>query len=848
MAGTSGRSFEVKFTGDTSNLTKSMKGLENDGKKLGSSLGGQSSILKTGLGVFAGNLMTGASVAIAGAIGSAVKAASAYETLGKKTEAVLKSTGNSANTSVKGIQALASNLESLSGVDEELIINSQNVLATFTKVTNGLGKGNDIFDQGTKAALNMSVALGSDLQGATIQIGKALNDPIKGVTALGRAGVQFTEDQKKQIKTLVASGDQLGAQKIILAELETQFGGVAEAAGKTFEGSMARMKDTVGDATRNIATALLPTLTDLADAISSLVKGDFTAFADKMRTIGTNVTEFAKTVINKIIEAWPQIKEQLIKWAGLFGNFLMEAIPKFAENYVKFYGFVINKIVDALPAITAQFQQWVMAFSNWMGDVFPQFVIQFADFVLKISNQITAALPELLKKLSTWSKSFSDWVPVAVANLLTNLSKLGTRLTEWISANGATLVSDLVQWAIAFAGFVIQSLPGLLKNLAKLLGVIGAWIITDGIPGLLKLVASLGKAIVMGIWDGLSKAAGSFVTKFKKWIKENLVDVIKNILGIASPSKVFAEIGRNTVDGFVKGIDDRSGSVKKRMASLVTDATKATTAALTKMNDKLTTAREKLAKAKEAFASFRDGVRASINGLLNFGQVVSSGTGTFLQNLRTQAAGIVSFAGKIQQLVKMGLSETAIQQVLAAGAEAGGKIADELIAGGVSAINETNKLVASVDNAAKALGKSAANQFYKAGITQGQAMVDGIIAAIKAAGFRIVGGVVKLPKDLQKALNSGKLSKEQVNRINDLLSGVPALANGGIVNKPTLAMIGEAGPEAVIPLRGRNAGMGATYNITVNAGIGTNGSQVGREIVDAIKKYERASGPVFASA
>jgi hypothetical protein len=284
------------------------------------------------------------------------------------------------------------------------------------------------------------------------------------------------------------------------------------------------------------------------------------------------------------------------------------------------------------------------------------------------------------------------------------------------------------------------------------------------------------------------------------------------------------------------------------MAKRVADATKRASAALEKMNNKLTAARDKLQAAKDAFASFRDGVRDSINGLLNFGEAASGGTGTFLKNLRAQAAGIVAFAGKIQQLIKMGLSETAIQQVLAAGAEAGGKIADELIKGGASAITETNALVKSVDTAAKALGAAGANAFYKAGITQGQAMVNGIIAAIKKAGFRIVGGFAALPKDLQKALDSGKLSKKQVGQLNDILSGVPKLAAGGIVNKPTLAMIGEAGPEAVIPLRGRNAGMGATYNITVNAGLGTNGSQVGREIVDAIKKYERASGPVFASA
>jgi len=76
--------------------------------------------------------------------------------------------------------------------------------------------------------------------------------------------------------------------------------------------------------------------------------------------------------------------------------------------------------------------------------------------------------------------------------------------------------------------------------------------------------------------------------------------------------------------------------------------------------------------------------------------------------------------------------------------------------------------------------------------------------------------------------------------------GIPEFANGGIVNRPTIGLIGEAGPEAIIPLdRARG---GTTINVTVNAGLGTNGAQVGEEIVRAIKKYERHSGPVFVSA
>lgn len=75
-----------------------------------------------------------------------------------------------------------------------------------------------------------------------------------------------------------------------------------------------------------------------------------------------------------------------------------------------------------------------------------------------------------------------------------------------------------------------------------------------------------------------------------------------------------------------------------------------------------------------------------------------------------------------------------------------------------------------------------------------------------------------------------------------------AMAMGGIVTKPINALVGEAGPEAVIPLN--KAGMlgGTNYNITVNAGMGTNGAQVGRDIVEAIRKYEKTSGRVFARA
>ena len=227
----------------------------------------------------------------------------------------------------------------------------------------------------------------------------------------------------------------------------------------------------------------------------------------------------------------------------------------------------------------------------------------------------------------------------------------------------------------------------------------------------------------------------------------------------------------------------------------------------------------------------------------------------------------------------MGLSETAIKQVLSAGNEAGTKIADQIIAGGSTVVNQVNTLVASVASVAEQVGIDGAREFYQAGIDQGTALVNGILqalrdaqaelaAAVKAAasgegeirpfGARAqgvldaIGGIKGKKKQasaldaFQKAFASdGKFTKKEASAIKSKFK----LAKGGIVLGPTNALIGEAGPEAVIPLSGPNSvGMGTTINITVNAGIGTNGNQVGQQIVEAIKRYERSSGPVFSKA
>ncbi len=123
-------------------------------------------------------------------------------------------------------------------------------------------------------------------------------------------------------------------------------------------------------------------------------------------------------------------------------------------------------------------------------------------------------------------------------------------------------------------------------------------------------------------------------------------------------------------------------------------------------------------------------------------------------------------------------------------------------------------------------------------------IIDGLIAAVKAAAGAVAAAVRAIIPDV------GGMVRGAIGGIGGAIKGIiPGMASGGIVTSPTLAVIGEAGPEAVIPLNRVGTG-GSTFNITVNAGMGTDGRAVGTQIVSALKQWERTNGslPLSVSA
>ena len=286
------QSLTVPLLLDTSKFDAGIDGAKNKSNSL---VGG---LAKVGGGVVMGGLALAASgfAAMSAGIIKSVIGASEAESIQAQLNAVLESTGGIAGISAERVNALATSLSTMTQFEDDAIVSGQNMLLTFTNI----GADGGIFDQTTGIMLDMSQAMGQDLSSTAIQLGKALNNPTEGLTSLTRVGVAFTDEQKNMIQALQESGDMAGAQQIILNELKTEFGGSAEAAGKTFAGALAISKNAIGNVFETIGGKLLPVLTSSGKKFSTWINAPETQA--KIQKIGDAVANF----VGKVVEFIPK--------------------------------------------------------------------------------------------------------------------------------------------------------------------------------------------------------------------------------------------------------------------------------------------------------------------------------------------------------------------------------------------------------------------------------------------------------------------------------------------------------------------------------------------------------------
>ncbi|MEQ3631571.1 MAG: hypothetical protein ABNG97_09715, partial [Sulfitobacter sp.] len=201
-------------------------------------------------------------------------------------QAAITSTGGAAGLTAGELGEMAKGLQDISTFGDEDIL--QNITAPMLTFANVQG---DVFGRAQASILDMATLLQMDLKSASLQVGKALNDPIKGVSALAEAGIQFSDDQKNVIAALVETGDVAGAQAIILGELETQFQGQAAAAAATPLGQWQQLSNSIGDVKEQLGGEIAPFLTPLVEKVKEGVAwfSELSPEAKKMIVIGGGI-------------------------------------------------------------------------------------------------------------------------------------------------------------------------------------------------------------------------------------------------------------------------------------------------------------------------------------------------------------------------------------------------------------------------------------------------------------------------------------------------------------------------------------------------------------------------------
>jgi hypothetical protein len=712
--------------------------------------------------------------ALTGAAGLFAKQAEEAEIAQRRLNQVLTSMGFGDATN--RVAAYAEELEKTVAVDGEVIKLTQSKLATFANLTKTVGEAGGAFDRATVAALDLAAAGFGTAEGNAVQLGKALQDPIKGVGALARAGVTFTAQEKAKIKQLVESNQTLAAQDLVLKAIEKQVGGTAAATASDF----AKMKIAFENTGESIGTILLPVIALAATALQS-----FANFAENNAAVivalGAALAVLAGTIV-------------LVNVATTAYNAL--AVLTKAVNMALATSFTQLQVALGAVGIALAVAAAAYALIKPASTKAAAATDIYSDALFRNDKATKGAIAELVKtdpvfervvalmgKLGYSADDLADFLKNGGGEVSAFYSALFYAATEGVnSANALRLFTDAqkgVFQATTYTNAEMAQMVTLLNTLQteaakttaadKALAGIGLGDSFNNASGgadkLKQKLADLRKEL-----KDKFKPAMDAATDVLKKAQEEFADFAKAVSQSISAAFSFG-------DSYGKAIDNQKALTEATKAQ--TDAEKALVAARAK-NDpaEIATATAELALAVKAVAD------ATTKPL------------TFFDSLTEQATKAKDFGVLVNRLIAGGLSQAALQQVLDAGVDAGSAIATELL-GSADGILKANTLTAEVQAIADQVGLNAAVKWKQAGVDAGTALVQGVDEVLKNYKIRL-----KSKKLTAKQL--AKLSKDFGVSV-DLEFGkagadAPELANGGIFSGRQNAIIGEAGAEAVIPL------------------------------------------------
>ena len=587
------------------------------------------------------------------------------------------------------------------------------------------------------------------------------------------------------------------------------------------------------------AAAAIGTFTSvIAPAIKAA--SDFQEATSKVNVVFGRASKSVKDFANTAARDLGQSKQAVLNAAGTFGTF-GKAAGLAGDDLSTFTTDFVTLSTDLASFNNTSPEEAVMAIGAALrGESEPlrRYGVLLNDAVLK-QEAMTLGIYDGKGALTAQQKVLA--AQKAIYRQTNDAQGDFMRTSDGLANSQRTLKATFDDVQVSIGNAFLKNAEGATKNILFLVDAVrkipaptgqadkqlGA--VAKTLNALSSPILQVGRAltILRQITDGTAPAIGAYNNNLRRSAQQTMR--MSDEAGIFN-KKLFEQ--KDDLGGATKEVESYAQALKDGLGNALDDA-----------NDSLN-------DAKDAFKDFATSVSESIKSAFSFSDAQTAGEETgagFLDGLRAQVTGVVDYARKIQTLLDKNLSQDALAQVLASGAEAGAAIADQLIAGGQTAINETNALVDSANAAAEKVGLNAASKWYQGGIDTAQKMVDGIQTELDKLTPKLMAKMDALAAKMKRTVDIDVRVSETVSRVvaSIAMGGIPKMAEGGIVSKPTLALIGEgAGPEAVIPLsKLGNMGGGGDVNINVTGGLATS-AEIGQSVVNALRAYSRSAGPL----
>ena len=517
-----------------------------------------------------------------------IDAAGKQEQAVKSMEAVLESMGDGAGYTSEQLQGMASDLQGVSTFgDEDILTGVTANLLTFGNIS---GK---VFSDAQQLALDLSARLGTDLQGSAIMLGKALNDPVTGLTALSRVGVSFTEDQKAMIKAMAEGGNVAGAQALMIEELQRQYSGQAAALAATDTGKMTQASMAIGDAMEKIGAVMLPILGDLAVRVKEMVEafsdlspetqrwvviagGIAAAVGPAVAALGLMLRGIRPIRVALAAMTWP-IGLAVLAIGGL-GVAVYKNWDVIREKYPAIAG-LITGVADGLRDALERAKAAIVGVMDGievvvvgLGDTVENVLNgKWSDAWAGLSMAGQGALDALQEIVDFFFndavQAFGVWgnrmIGSFAASLSDGVGQVGVATGELWDA----IRTEVASWPGRMRDAGVRAITGLIDGIRSMIpGLTSEMqgipnITVDALPSGVPLpMSDIGAGGVKGVEDYLSDLEGAGARA-----ADAVEDGFRSQAEIRSPSRVFARLGTMLMQGLAGGIDSGVEGPLERM-------------------------------------------------------------------------------------------------------------------------------------------------------------------------------------------------------------------------------------------------------------------------------------------